>query len=178
VREQIIPRGIISYKFPSDYKVFRKELDSVTNTAKKLRPEEFEPVEKNLVFVLMAFGTDTSKIIFQKIQEGCRRLNLSKVEKADNVVGSQSIRENIFKKLDRAEFVIADLTYERPNVYYELGYLHANGHPKKDIIQIAKKDTRVHFDISDLKTKFYIDEEEIPDLIYNEWKNSTPDYIK
>ena len=39
---------------------------------------------------------------------------------------------------------MADLTHERPNVYYEIGYAHAF---KKPTILTARKGTEPHFDV-------------------------------
>ena len=43
-----------------------------------------------------------------------------------------------------ARLVVADLTLERPNVYFELGYARGLGKP---VVTIAKQGTNVHFDV-------------------------------
>ena len=50
---------------------------------------------------------------------------------------------------------ICDLTGERPNVYYELGYAHGVGNESSDILLIAKEGTNIHFDIASFRVNFY-----------------------
>jgi len=80
----------------------------------------------------------------------------------DELQFSGSITNQILNEIVRSTFIIADLTDERPNCYYELGYAQAL---KKPIIILAEEGTVRHFDISvenwifwndfkDLKEKF------------------------
>lgn len=48
-----------------------------------------------------------------------------KVKRADDIYGPGSITEDIFKRLMKFDYVIADITYPNPNVFYELGIRHA-----------------------------------------------------
>ena len=57
--------------------------------------------------------------------------------------------------IERAEFLIVDLTDEKPNVYYEFGYAHGVGNDECDILLVAKNGTKLHFDIAPLRVRFY-----------------------
>jgi nucleoside 2-deoxyribosyltransferase len=56
--------------------------------------------------------------------------------------------------IEGARFVVADLTHERPNVYFELGYARGLG---KTVVTIAREGTAVHFDVKDWTYIPYID---------------------
>ena len=53
-----------------------------------------------------------------------------------------------------SRLVVVDLTHERPNVYFELGYARASG---KTVITIARRETQIHFDVKDWTYIPYID---------------------
>ena len=53
---------------------------------------------------------------------------------------------------DTCRILISDVTHERPNVYYELGYAHAL---EKEVIILARDGTPLHFDIKDYNVIFY-----------------------
>jgi nucleoside 2-deoxyribosyltransferase len=54
--------------------------------------------------------------------------------------------------------VIADLTDQRPNCYYEVGYAHALGKP---VLITAKRGTERHFDIAAYRWTFW---DGLPDM--------------
>ena len=54
----------------------------------------------------------------------------------------------------KAYLVVADLTHERPNVYFELGYARGLS---KTIITTARDGTPLHFDVKDWTCTFYND---------------------
>jgi hypothetical protein len=75
-----------------------------------------------------------------------------RAERVDEIVFSGQITDKILGSIRCAEYVVADLTHERPNVYYELGYAHALG---KRTILVARAGTRLHFDVQNYRVEFY-----------------------
>jgi hypothetical protein len=72
--------------------------------------------------------------------------------RADNLNEPGRITSQIIKLLMDADLVIADLTGNNPNVYYELCLRHALGKP---VIHMASDGTTLSFDVRDNRTIFY-----------------------
>lgn len=67
-----------------------------------------------------------------------------------NTVGR--IVPRIFEQIERAAFVVADLTELKSNVFYELGYAQGLGKP---VLLTAKSGTELPFDVKDIPTIFW-----------------------
>lgn len=72
--------------------------------------------------------------------------------RADQLNEPGRITSQIVKLLMEAELVIADLTENNANVYYELSLRHAIGKP---VIHMAHEGTVLSFDVRDNRTIFY-----------------------
>lgn len=105
--------------------------------------DDAEDDDDNLVFVVIPFSPDMEPV-FQAIQEAASSAGL-RAERVKDNVGDYKIGERIVQQIDRARLVVADLTHERPNVYFELGYARGLG---KTVVTIARAGTRIHVDVS------------------------------
>lgn len=62
------------------------------------------------------------------------------------------ILQRTTERIQTAEFVIADLTEARPNVYLEVGYAWGKGVP---VIFLAREGEKLHFDVSTHRCIYY-----------------------
>lgn len=122
----------------------------------------------NTCFVIMPIGTQTIgevTITEEKLREKYDYIIKNAIKKAlpsldviraDEELNPSSISNDIFTKLMHSRFVIADITYPNPNVFYELGIRHAI---RPGTILIREKiDFSIPFDISHLRHIEYTQE--------------------
>jgi hypothetical protein len=121
----------------------------------------FEP---NLVFVIMPFTGQEMGDVYSAIADECSKLQL-RAKRVDEIVGSGLVISDITALIEKAEFLICDLTYERPNVYYELGYAHGVGNQAADILLIAKEGTTLHFDVAPFRVQYYRSTEHLRSVV-------------
>lgn len=107
-------------------------------------------IDKGFIFIVMPMMEDTDQSTKDKIWSTyitIKNAALSagyRAERSDRIIGNSSIDGKIYESIEKAEVIIADLSYERPNCYFELGYARALG---KDLIIISSKGTKIHFDL-------------------------------
>lgn len=103
------------------------------------------------VFVVMQFTPPYNELYSDVIIPVCEDLGLI-VVRADETYGPGLIVADIAQKIIEAKVIIADITPQNPNVYYEVGYAHALNKPT---ILIAEKPTQLPFDVSPYRVLFY-----------------------
>jgi len=82
-------------------------------------------VKPNYVFILMSMS-ETDPLIYDvhtTIKQTCTQFDL-RAERADDIGHSGRITDKIIERIRAARILVADLSHERPNVYYELGFAH------------------------------------------------------
>jgi len=111
------------------------------------------------VFVVMPFGRKQG-IDFDAIYEGLIKPALDgegfEVFRADDEITAGNIRTDMFQELLMADLVVADLSIDNPNVWYELGVRHALR--ARGMIQIASSAReRMPFDVyTDRKLRYHV----------------------
>ena len=123
-------------------------------------PDDQGTFSPGLVFVMMSFQSDDSRDVFSAVKEECAALGL-RATRVDEEGGSGFVIRDVVRLIEDAEFLVCDLSHERPNVYYELGYAHGVGNEADEILLVARAGTKLHFDIAPLRVWYYSD---IPEL--------------
>lgn len=81
---------------------------------------------KPFAFVLMPFSRDFDDVYKLGIQATCDEEGVI-AERVDEQSFSETILERIYRQIQVCDFIIADMSGRNPNVFYEVGYAHAQG---------------------------------------------------
>ena len=126
--------------------IARKPRDMFQVLRGKRQAFEIKSIKPNTAFVLMAMDPNKSEIedVYNAIKDVCRKFLIT-AYRVDEIEHQDRITDLILDEIQTCEYLIADLSYERPNVYYEVGYAHAIN--KKPILY-RRVGTQLHFDLS------------------------------
>lgn len=80
--------------------------------------------EKPFAFVLMPFDSAFDDIYKLGIQAAASEQGVV-AQRVDEQFYSEGMLDRIYRQIDAADFIIADMTGQNPNVFYEVGYAHA-----------------------------------------------------
>lgn len=112
--------------------------------SKSLLQTLFLPTKRQ-VFVIMKFGDKLLNSAYEGVIKPIAKKYRYKPLRIDEVQDSGRITNQILEEIAQSAVIIADLTGERPNCYYEAGFAHAIG---KEIIFTVRKGSLVHFDLA------------------------------
>jgi hypothetical protein len=94
-------------------------------------------------FVLMPFGPEFNDVYRYGIKKPMAELGIT-CERVDEIQYVGGILDQVFRSIERARLIIADMTGRNPNVFYEVGYCHAL---KKDVILCTQSADDIPFDL-------------------------------
>jgi nucleoside 2-deoxyribosyltransferase len=95
------------------------------------------------VFVLMPFDEEFRDVYELGIKAVCQGLRY-RCERVDEMDFNDSILSQIYKSIQAADVVVADMTDRNPNVFYEVGYAHAL---QKEVILLTQRASDIPFDL-------------------------------
>jgi hypothetical protein len=104
------------------------------------------------IFVVMSFEREMDPT-FEAIRSAARRVGMD-AERIKDLKADFMVTETILQKIDSARLVVVDLTLERPNVYFELGYARGRG---KAVVTLLKTGNKAHVDVRGWNYIEYID---------------------
>ena len=103
-------------------------------------------------FVVMQFSDAFNALYTDVIKPTCERFGLKAI-RADDIYQSGLIINDIARSIEEASVIIADVTTDNPNVFYEVGYAH--GIKKATILLSDRTRETLPFDVSGFRTLFY-----------------------
>jgi len=120
-------------------------------------------IEKDYAFIAMPMDPNDHQLIdvLDAVKEAAKRCGV-KAERVDEPQSNERITDRIIDSIQKAEFVIVDLSKSRPNVFFEAGYAHGLG---KIPIYFAKHGTTIEFDLKDYPVLFYHNLRELKESI-------------
>lgn len=121
----------------------------------------FEP---GSVFVMMSLVRPDSRVAFNAMKRAGAAIGL-KVDRVDDSICGIEILPAIKERIENCQFIICDVTGERQNVYYELGYAHGLGHEPSQVLLVAKQGTNVHFNLSGYKIAYYLSSRQLERIV-------------
>lgn len=113
--------------------------DNVKSLMEKLI---FPPLKQ--IFVIMKFDDELLDSVFKGVIRLLGEELGYTVTRIDDIQDSGNISEQILEKIAESEIVIADLTGNRPNCYFETGVALATG---RDLVLTINESDKPHFDL-------------------------------
>ena len=108
--------------------------------------------DKPICFVVMQFTEEFNVLYKDVIYPVCEDYGY-KVLRGDDFYTSGLIMDDVKQSIQSSALIIADVTPDNANVFYEVGYAHAISKPT--ILLSDRKRERLPFDISGFRTLFY-----------------------
>ena len=109
-------------------------------------------ISDRLVFVLSPFAEPFNTIFRDHVKPTIERLGNYSCIRADDIYDNKPIIEDIWRCINEAQVVIAELTGRNPNVFYEVGIAHTVG---KEVILLTQTMDDVPFDLRHLRCIVY-----------------------
>jgi len=104
------------------------------------------------IFAVMEFTERFNEIYSDVIIPVSKDFDLD-VIRGDDIYNNGLVIQDITKSIIESALIIADITPDNPNVYYEVGYAHASNKPV--ILLCDNEREKLPFDVTGFRTIFY-----------------------
>lgn len=137
----------------TSFQVARAQLGLLLQSTARVAAKGFRiATQQPVCFVVMQFTDEFNALYSDVIKPTCEEFGY-KVVRGDDFYHSGLIIEDISRSIRESTLVIADVTPNNPNVFYEVGFAHGIG--KTTILLSDRKRDKLPFDISGFRTIFY-----------------------
>ncbi len=158
-----------SIKLEEKTKTFIVEIDDAKSKAEridKIISAGESSNKKNHIFVAMPFKKEMYDTFYYGIQQPIHSCDLL-CERIDQDTFTGDVLSKMKSKIETAVAVIADLTFQNPNVYLEVGYAWGIGKPT---ILLIKNGDELKFDVQGQKCLQYDGIKHLEDILSREIK--------
>ena len=100
--------------------------------------------KKLSIFVLMPFSADFMDVYRLAIQPAAAECGMTPSRVDEQNFFKESILERIYNQIKEADIIVAEMSGQNPNVFYEVGYAHAL---RKPCILLTKSADHIPFDL-------------------------------
>lgn len=96
----------------------------ILREAHLLKNKKSMQANETFAFVLIPFAASFDDVYRIGIKEPAAALGI-RAERVDEQIYAEGILDRIYRQIEAADIIIADMSGQNPNVFYEVGYAHA-----------------------------------------------------
>ncbi|MFK5947595.1 MAG: hypothetical protein QM500_02350 [Methylococcales bacterium] len=134
-------------------------------------PNLSQSYKPNTAFIMMNINPNNPELedVYDTYKNCFKKFGIEAI-RADEIEHEDVITNKIIEEIKTSEFLVGDLTGERPSVYYEIGYAHSLG---RRVIMYRKQGTSIHFDLVAYNCPEYRNMKDLNELLIKRLEQAT-----
>lgn len=114
--------------------------------------KEVHIADGDTCFVMMPFAAPLGNHYASIYDPAIRKAGLRPIRADDDIFATGKIMDQVWRGIENAKILVAELTSRNPNVFYELGIAHALNKP---VVLISSNEGDVPFDVRHIRVIYY-----------------------